>query len=76
MPPQQLPVTDFKAKCLHIIDEVSRTGEPLVITKHGRPVAQLVPLPPAKPLFGMLKGSVLHEGDIVSSTGESWEADR
>ena len=35
--------SEFKAKCLKIMDEVAATGEPVIITKHGVPVAQLVP---------------------------------
>ena len=35
--------SEFKAKCLKIMDEVAATGEPVVITKYGVPVAQLVP---------------------------------
>ena len=35
--------SEFKAKCLKIMDEVTATGEPAIITKHGVPVAQLVP---------------------------------
>ena len=76
MKPAEIPATQFKAECLSLIDAVAQSGEPLIITKHGRPVAQLVPLPPAEPLFGCLKGSVLHEGDLLSPIGEVWEADR
>ena len=67
---------EFKAKCLHLLDEVAETREPLVITKFGKPVARLVPMPPASTLRGALKGSVLHEDDIVSSLDNEWEAAR
>ena len=40
---KQMPAGEFKAKCLAIMDRVSKTGEPIVITKHGKPVAKLIP---------------------------------
>ena len=67
---------DFKAKCLKLLDEVALTREPLVITKHGRPVAKLVPMPPEAELFGAMAGSVRHEGDIVSPLENEWDAFR
>lgn len=67
---------DFKARCLKLLDEVAETGEPLVITKHGKAVAKLVPMPPDQELFGALAGSVLAEGDILSPLDNDWDADR
>jgi prevent-host-death family protein len=70
-----IPAAIFKAECLKLMDEVARTGKPVVITKHGKPVAQLVPVsPPAESLFGYMKNTVVIKGNIVSSTGESWSA--
>ena len=71
-----IPAAVFKAECLRLMDEVARTGQPVVITKHGRPVAQLVPVP-ATPgsLFGYMRNTVTIKGDIVAPTGESWSAD-
>jgi prevent-host-death family protein len=59
--------SEFKAKCLAILDEVERTGEPVTILKRGRPVARLVPPAlgqneyPQQVLFGTVK--IL--GDVV-----------
>jgi prevent-host-death family protein len=52
---------DFKARCLELMDRVRETGVEYVVTKHGKPVAKLVPYTEnAKPsFFGSLKGSVL-----------------
>jgi prevent-host-death family protein len=52
---------EFKAKCLELMDRVRETGEELVVTKHGKPVAKLVPFkePARRPFFGSLKGSLL-----------------
>lgn len=65
---------EFKAKCLQLLDQVAETREPLVITKFGKPVARLVPMPPATTLRGALKGSVLYENDIVSPLENEWES--
>jgi prevent-host-death family protein len=40
---KEITATQFKARCLRLLDEVAETGETLVITKHGRPVARLEP---------------------------------
>lgn len=67
---------EFKAKCLKLLDEVAETREPLVITKHGKPVAQVVPIPQRRDIFGAMKGSVLWEGDIISPIDVEWEANK
>jgi prevent-host-death family protein len=67
--------SEFKAKCLALLDEVERTGDRLVITKKGKPVAELVPHRPAKrDAFGILKGRVEIVGDIISPIDVEWEA--
>jgi prevent-host-death family protein len=73
---REIAASEFKARCLEIMDEVERTGTEIVITKHRKPIARLVPVQPAKAGFvGSMKGSVLWIGDIVSPTGEEWTAD-
>lgn len=70
-----IPAAVFKAECLKLMEEVARTGQPVVITKHGRPVAQLAPVPAEpKSLFGYMKNTVRIRGDIVAPTGERWSA--
>lgn len=71
-----LGATEFKARCLELMDLVARTRKPLTITKRGRPVVKIVPATekPGK-LFGALKGTVVEMGDILSPTGERWEAE-
>lgn len=58
---QLLAAGAFKARCLELMDRVRETGTEYVITKHGRPVAKLVPyVEPARPaFFGAGKGTVL-----------------
>src|SRR5512138_888913 len=57
-----LAAADFKARCLELMDRVRETGAEYIITKHGRPVARLVPCEPAQStrhFFGSMKGTVL-----------------
>jgi len=73
-PQKMIAAGEFKAKCLSLMDEVERTGEPLVITKRGRPVARLVPERTAPTsLFGSMRGSAIIKGDIISPLDEPWE---
>lgn len=70
-----IPAAAFKAECLKLMDQVEKTREPIVITKHGRPVAQLAPVPPGpRSLFGYMKGTVRIEGDIASHVEGDWSA--
>lgn len=67
----------FKAQCLKLMDQVQSSREEVVITKHGKPVAKLVPFEtsPSPSLLGYLKGTVEVVGDISTSLEEFWEAD-
>jgi prevent-host-death family protein len=72
---KQITASAFKAKCLQLMDEVATTGEPIIITKNGHPVCQLVPYrPKPKTLYGALKGSVLITGDLIAPLDVAWEA--
>jgi prevent-host-death family protein len=52
---------DFKAKCLEYIDHVKESHAEYVVTRHGKPVAKLVPVEASKPtsIIGCMKGSIL-----------------
>lgn len=75
---QTIKASEFKAKCLALMDEVARTGETIRVTKNGKPVAELRPVKPAKPVspFGMWKGHTRALGDIISPAvdPDDWEA--
>jgi prevent-host-death family protein len=64
-----MPAGKFKTHCLSVIDEVYDKHEEVIITKHGKPMAKLVPLEEAteKPesLFGAMRGQFEIVGDIV-----------
>jgi prevent-host-death family protein len=70
-----IPASVFKAQCLKLMDEVARTGQPVVITKRGKPVAQLVPVPAEpKSMFGYMRSTVTITGDVVAPIEEPWSA--
>lgn len=72
----QIAAGEFKAKCLSILDEVSTTREPVTVTKRGKPVAVIVPVPAAPgSLFGIARDSISYAADDdLLSTGEEWDA--
>lgn len=71
-----ITATELKAKCLAVLDEVSRTGEPVTVTKRGRPVVRLVPAGPDQDP-PMLAGTVEIVADVVSPVlpADAWEAE-
>ena len=70
---QTIAAGRFKNVCLKLLDEVAATRTPLVITKRGKPVAQLVPYVSGAPSGA---GSVLRETGDPYGTGERWDAER
>jgi prevent-host-death family protein len=70
-----IKASEFKAKCLALMDDVARTGQPVLITKNGKPIAQLVPHQSVRPqALGVWKGRVTITGDIMSPIDVEWEA--
>ena len=71
---KQIAAAKFKEQCLALLDEVDPDG--IVITKHGRPVARLIPFAAdSASLIGSLAGKLKIKGDILS-TGLEWDAER
>jgi len=78
---QTMPAGEFKAKCLAVMAEVNATGQPVLVTKRGKPLARILPFqePEEKEspesIFGCLRGMATITGDIESSmfTDEEWE---
>ena len=70
-------VSTFKATCLALLKRVKKTGEPLLITLHGEPIAQVVPpspTPTRREWLGSARGTGRVVEDIVEPTGARWEA--
>ncbi len=74
--PRTIKASEFKAKCLKLMDEVADGGGEIVITKNGRPVSRLVPYR-EKPesLFGRNREHIEILGDIVSPMPAEWFED-
>ena len=75
---REVAISEFKAKCLALLDQVQKTKTPIRITRFGKPVAEVVPTSPA-PLpdwMGSMKESIEIVGDVVSPANEDtdWEA--
>jgi prevent-host-death family protein len=74
--PREIGAAEFKARCLEVMDEVERLGVEVVITKHRKPVARLVPVRSRAGSFcGSMPGSILTEGDLISPIDVVWDAD-
>ncbi len=68
-----IKASEFKARCLKLMDEVAESGEEIVITKRGRPVSKLAPYreKPKMP-FGRHRDKIRIIGDIVSPMPREW----
>ena len=68
-----MKASEFKAKCLKLMDEVAEHGEEIVITKNGKPVAELAPYRrTTKMNFGRNRENIQILGDIVSPMPVEW----
>jgi prevent-host-death family protein len=74
----EVPISQFKAKCLALLEQVRKTREPIRVTRHGKPVAEIVP-PTVQvdrnAMFGSMKDCTNITGDIISPANEEdeWE---
>jgi prevent-host-death family protein len=78
---KEVRISEFKAKCLGILEEVRKTHRPVRITRFGKPVAEVVPLTPEqrpKRWLGSMAGTIKIVGDIVGPIGDwdDWKAPR
>jgi len=75
---KEIAISEFKAKCLGLLEEVRKTRKPIRITRFGKPVAEVVPPSPPKPTgrrLGSMAGIGRILGDIVGSISpdSEWE---
>lgn len=78
-PIESMAISEFKATCLAVLERVRSTGVPLLITRRGIPVAEIIPppLPASDPeWFGSMRGTATITGDVVSPVAgaKEWEA--
>jgi prevent-host-death family protein len=75
--PRTMSAAEFKAKCLQAMEQVAVTGEPIIVTKRGTPIAQLAPISrKPKTLRGFLKGRVKTRKGLIRPVKVTWHADR
>ena len=68
-----IKASEFKAKCLQLMDEVAASGEEIVVTKHGRPVSRVIPYRQKSTLtFGRNRGLFEIHADIVEPMPAEW----
>ena len=70
---RSIAASQFKARCLVLLDEVAETKETLVVTKRGKPVAQVVPVKELRSLIGSVSFHI-SDRELVNS-GPDWEDD-
>jgi len=64
---KRMQASAFKARCLAVMDAVQATGEPVIVTKRGKPVVKVIPIKPEKDdIFGFIAGKGKIVGDIES----------
>jgi prevent-host-death family protein len=70
--------TEFKQRCLELIARAARSGDEFVVTRHGRPLAKLVPVAPqdARHLVGSMSGTVLAFADPLAPAPAAWKMER
>ena len=74
---QTVGAAEFKARCLELMDRVEKTGNAIVITKRGKPVARLAPVTTRRRSpMGALKGHIRITGDIVAPIDVPWKTGR
>jgi len=76
---EQISISKFKATCLAVLERVRQTREPVLVTRRGVPVAEIVPPPEvgAEEWLGCMAGTIETLGDIVTTSAEpkeAWEA--
>jgi prevent-host-death family protein len=78
-PGDTIPISKFKATCLGVLERVRRTGRPVVVTRFGEPIAEVVPPTPAPRTpdwLGAMRGRGSIRGDLIAPAvdAEEWEA--
>lgn len=78
-PVETMPISEFKATCLSVLERVRRTGAPVIITRRGEPIAEVVPPSPATigpGWLGLMRKTATITGNLVDPAGSAadWEA--
>lgn len=76
---EEIAISSFKATCLSVLERVRKTGKPVLVTRFGKPVAEVIPPPPPKPSagwLGVMAGTGRIAGDTVSpaTDEQDWQS--
>ena len=72
---KKISAGEFKAKCLKLMDYVNQTHQAIVITKHNKPIARLMPMTDSpKDAFGCMKNTVVIKSNIIDPIDVAWNA--
>lgn len=73
----RVPIVDFEADCLHLLEKVAQKRRPIIITREGKPIAKLVPIAEEPiDLFGYMAGTAKICGDIIEPIEDvEWTGD-
>lgn len=71
-----IKASEFKAKCLSLMDDVAHSGEEIIVTKNGKPVSKLVPVKTRpKEVYGLHRGLWQLKDDLVEPATEHWNVE-
>ena len=79
---KEVAISEFKAKCLALLEQVRKTRQPIRVIRHGKPVAEVIPPSPEvtdhAAWIGSMKDSIVIRGDIISPANDEdeWEVNR
>jgi prevent-host-death family protein len=71
----EITASQFKARCLALLDEVAESGSELIVTKRGEPVARVGPVDPGASLVGTAE-QLVDDEQLIAPIDETWEAER
>jgi prevent-host-death family protein len=71
---RSIAVSKFKAECLGLLDEVAQTGEELIVTKRGKPIARIVPVEEPPSLRGSLR-FIASDEELIAPIDVEWEGE-
>ena len=77
-PSSNMPISEFKAKCLGVVDDIATSGTGITLTKRGQAVARVIPMESVTaPLMGTWAGAVRINSEIVNiDFADEWESPR
>ena len=65
--------THFKAHCMRLLEDVRRTRQALLVTSHGKPLAEIRPVSAVSARINPLRVSVVQQNDLVTPIAETWD---